>query len=182
MNTPVTTRQKILETAVSIVDTNGAAHLTIDAVAAAAGLSKGGVLYHFPSKRALLEAMLSLLMETSAQRLEKLREEPAAQQLPMIGPLIMAEQEQQPKQRAMALAILAAAAEDPSLLTPAKTYIADRFREAGSDTSDAQLAQILLLAAEGLRFLDMLNLLPDDITDRQQLFTRLLELSRNLPR
>ena len=60
--------------------------------------------------------------------------------------------------------------------------LADRFREAGSDTSDAQLAQILLLAAEGLRFLDMLNLLPDDITNRQQLFTRLLELSRNLPR
>ena len=65
MSNPVNTRHKILETAVAIVDTNGAAHLTIDAVAAHAGLSKGGVLYHFPSKRALLEAMLALLMDTS---------------------------------------------------------------------------------------------------------------------
>ncbi len=182
MSTPVPTRQKILETAVTIVDSNGAAHLTIDAVAAAAGLSKGGVLYHFPSKRALLEAMLSLLMETSAQRIQKRREESAAEEQPTIGPMIQAELEQQPKQRAMALAILAAAAEDPSLLNPAKTYIADRFREAGSDTTDPQLAHVLLLAAEGLRFLDMLNLLPEDIANREQIFDRLLQLSRDLPR
>ncbi len=182
MSTPITTRQKILETAVSIVESNGAAHLTIDAVAAAAGLSKGGVLYHFPSKRALLEAMLSLLMETSTQRIQKLREEPPAQEQPTIVPMIQAEQEQQPKERAMALAILAAAAEDPSLLNPAKTFIADRFREAGADTTDAQLAHILLLAAEGLRFLDMLNLLPEEIANREQFFDRLLQLSRSLPR
>ncbi len=182
MSTPITTRQKILETAVSIVESNGAAHLTIDAVAAAAGLSKGGVLYHFPSKRALLEAMLSLLMETSTQRIQKLREEPPAQEQPTIVPMIQAEQEQQPKERAMALAILAAAAEDPSLLNPAKTFIADRFREAGVDTTDAQLAHILLLAAEGLRFLDMLNLLPKEIANREQFFDRLLLLARSLPR
>lgn len=182
MSNPVTTRHKILETAVAIVDTNGAAHLTIDAVAALAGLSKGGVLYHFPSKRALLEAMLALLMDTSTQRLQKLREEPSARDQLTIGPMIKAEQEQQPKQRAMALAILAAAAEDPSLLNPARTYIADRFREAGSDTTDAQLAHMLLLAAEGIRFLDMLNLLPEDIANREHLFDRLLELAGNLPR
>ena len=182
MNSPTTTRQKILETAVSIVDTQGAAHLTIDAVAAAAGLSKGGVLYHFPSKRALLEAMLALLMETSAERIQKLREEPQAQLQPTLGPMIQAEQEQQPKQRAMALAILAAGAEDPTLLNPAKAFIADRFREAGSHTTDPQLAHILLLAAEGLRFLDMLNLIPEEIANREDFFDRLLQLARKLPR
>jgi AcrR family transcriptional regulator len=182
MSNPTTTRQKILETAVSIVDANGAAHLTIDAVAAAASLSKGGVLYHFPSKRALLEAMLALLMETSKARIEKLQGESVALAQSSIEPMIQAEQEQQPKQRAMALAILAAAAEDPTLLNPAKTYIADRFREAGSDTTDPQLAHILLLAAEGLRFLDMLNLLPEEIAHREQFFDRLLQLARNLPR
>jgi len=182
MSTPIPTRQKILETAVSIVDTKGAAHLTIDGVAAAASLSKGGVLYHFPSKRALLEAMLSLLMETSAQRIEKLREVPSGLEHPTLGPMIQAEQEQQPKQRAMALAILAAAAEDPTLLNPAKTFIADRFREAGSNTTDPQMAHILLLAAEGLRFLDMLNLIPGEIANREEFFNRLLQLARKLPR
>jgi AcrR family transcriptional regulator len=49
MNTAVNTRQKILETAVRIVDTQGARHLTLEAVAAEAGMSKGGVLYHYPS-------------------------------------------------------------------------------------------------------------------------------------
>ena len=176
------TRAKILETAVGIVDTQGAAHLTIDAVAAAAGLSKGGVLYHFPSKRALLEGMLTLLLETTSDHLANLRGDSSGAPGLAIVPLLQAEREQQPQQQAMALAILAAAAEDPSLLAPARNYIAERFRDAGSDTTDPQLAHMLLLAAEGIRFLDMLNLLPEGIAGRQALFDRLLDLSQTLPR
>jgi AcrR family transcriptional regulator len=61
-------RYKVLEAAVAIVAREGAAHLTIDAVAAQAGLSKGGVLYHFPSKRALLDGMLERLLDDSETR------------------------------------------------------------------------------------------------------------------
>ena len=46
----------------------GAGHLTLDAVAKCAGLSKGGLLYHFPSKDLLLEAMLTrFLSDIEAQ-------------------------------------------------------------------------------------------------------------------
>ena len=38
--------------------TSGAVHLTLDAVAERAGVSKGGLLYHFPSKESLLQAMV----------------------------------------------------------------------------------------------------------------------------
>ena len=41
----------------SVVDA-GSAHLTLDAVAQAAGVSKGGLLYYFPSKTAWLEGMI----------------------------------------------------------------------------------------------------------------------------
>ena len=37
---------------------DGAARSTLDAVAAEAGVSKGGVLYHFASKRALIDGLL----------------------------------------------------------------------------------------------------------------------------
>jgi len=48
----------MLNAAEAIVLENGARHLTLDAVASRAGVRKGGLLYHFPTKEALLRAML----------------------------------------------------------------------------------------------------------------------------
>ena len=50
-------RDKVLDTAEEIVITQGAAALTIDAVAKAMGISKGGVQYCFGNKEALIDAM-----------------------------------------------------------------------------------------------------------------------------
>jgi AcrR family transcriptional regulator len=43
-------RERILEAAYTVAERSGAAALTLDAVAAEAKVSKGGLLYHFPSK------------------------------------------------------------------------------------------------------------------------------------
>lgn len=56
--TPEQTRNKLLEAAAHIILTQGAAHLTLDQVAQAAGISKGGLLHHFPTKEALLIGLL----------------------------------------------------------------------------------------------------------------------------
>lgn len=49
---------------------------TVEAVAARAGISKGGVLYHFPSKDALAEAVLGRFSEVSAADLAAMRTDP----------------------------------------------------------------------------------------------------------
>ena len=51
-------RARILDTALAVADRVGAAHLTLDAVAAEAGVSKGGLLYHFASKELLLRGVV----------------------------------------------------------------------------------------------------------------------------
>lgn len=51
-------RERILDAASELVRELGAARLTLDAVAERAKLSKGGLLYNFPNKDALLLAML----------------------------------------------------------------------------------------------------------------------------
>ncbi|MCJ2089266.1 TetR/AcrR family transcriptional regulator [Methylobacterium sp. E-005] len=61
----------ILEAAAAVLLKGGARALTIDAVAAKAGLSKGGVLHHYASKDALIAALV-------ARELTRLREEIAA--------------------------------------------------------------------------------------------------------
>ncbi|OBZ16828.1 TetR/AcrR family transcriptional regulator [Bacillus sp. FJAT-26390] len=51
-------RKRLLVAASIIVREQGVEHLTLEAVAKAAGVSKGGLLYHFPSKDALINGMV----------------------------------------------------------------------------------------------------------------------------
>jgi AcrR family transcriptional regulator len=60
---PLDARTRILDAAAAIVQARGVAGLTLDAAARDAGVSKGGLLYHFASKEALLDAMLRRLAD-----------------------------------------------------------------------------------------------------------------------
>lgn len=55
---PPDARTRILDAAEAIVQSRGVAGLTLEAAARDAGVSKGGLLYHFASKEALLDALL----------------------------------------------------------------------------------------------------------------------------
>lgn len=171
-------RALILEAADHIVATTGASHLTIDAVAAAAGISKGGVLYHFPTKRALLEGMLARLLEQIEGRRTALRDDQAQGSGGAIVARIIDEHDQGPGERAMSRAILAAAAEDPALLDPARAAVRVAFDEAAAGSSPPELGWVLLLAVEGLRFFEMLDLMPMSEVERERIHRHLLELAR----
>lgn len=96
-------RERLFHAALSVALERGFGHVTMDAVARCAGVSKGGLLYHFPSKTHLIRALLARYAgEASGD---------AAQPLPAghgacggIDP--------------QAVAVLIAAAEKPSLLDP----------------------------------------------------------------
>lgn len=55
-------RDRILDAAAELVAAGDTAP-SLDAVAAAAGVSKGGLLYHFPDKRALLRGIIGRAVE-----------------------------------------------------------------------------------------------------------------------
>lgn len=61
---PKELRASLLSSASSIIVQNGIHSLTLDAVAKRAGVSKGGLLHHFESRQALLDA---LYMESLSQ-------------------------------------------------------------------------------------------------------------------
>ena len=60
------TRARIRVAAAKVIERDGAGHLTLEKVAAQADLSKGGLLYHYPSKDALLQGLLDHLLENRA--------------------------------------------------------------------------------------------------------------------
>lgn len=60
---PLLIRQQLLAVAARLAAERGVGAVTLDAVAAASGVSKGGLLHHFPTKASLLEGMLDSLLD-----------------------------------------------------------------------------------------------------------------------
>jgi len=58
---PPAAREKVLDSFQRLLIERGARETTLDAVAKAAGVSKGGLLYHFGSREALIEGLLARL-------------------------------------------------------------------------------------------------------------------------
>lgn len=67
-------RDRVLDSFVAIVCEEGERPATLDAVAARAGVSKGGLLYHFGSKAALVEGLCERLSDLSAIDVERMQD------------------------------------------------------------------------------------------------------------
>lgn len=59
---PIRLYQQLLESAAMIAGRDGIAALSLNAVAREAGVSKGGLLHHFPNKQALIYALFARLL------------------------------------------------------------------------------------------------------------------------
>ncbi|MUN64324.1 TetR family transcriptional regulator [Kocuria sediminis] len=76
MPRPPAARDKLLAAFEQLVLAEGERAATLDAVAGAAGVSKGGLLYHFPHRRALVDATLQRLEELLQLDLEAMAAAP----------------------------------------------------------------------------------------------------------
>ncbi|QIG52336.1 TetR/AcrR family transcriptional regulator [Nordella sp. HKS 07] len=56
---PTQVRRQLLEQAARLSLQEGLANMSLQGIATAAGVTKGGLLHHFPSKQALVEAMFT---------------------------------------------------------------------------------------------------------------------------
>jgi AcrR family transcriptional regulator len=65
------TRERLLEAAEWLTLRDGVAKMTLDAVSREAGVSKGGLLYHFPTKIALIGGMIERFIERFEGDIEK---------------------------------------------------------------------------------------------------------------
>jgi AcrR family transcriptional regulator len=59
---PDIVRRELVQNAITLAARQGLAALSLQQVAAAAGVTKGGLLHHFPSKLALVDAVFDQLM------------------------------------------------------------------------------------------------------------------------
>jgi AcrR family transcriptional regulator len=162
-----TSRERILDAAGELVSEVGSGRLTLDAVAERAGLSKGGLLYNFPNKDSLLQGMIErLIAEVTAEK-ESLRGSTCCgRNLEAHLSVSASLNKRCGKMRDIASGLLAASAENPSLLEPARKVIADEWHRLKATSEDVDAAMIAWLAVEGLSNLEMHDLSPVTPEDR----------------
>jgi AcrR family transcriptional regulator len=180
-----TRTDEILHAAMSLVLTKGVNALTIDAVARTAKLSKGGVLYHFPSKESLIAGMIAGLIAgfeaDVAKHLEKDNQFPGAftraYLRASLDPINPSAGDASTKLGLFA-ALSAGTAMDPKLIEPLQQGFVAWQKRLESDGISPVLATMVRVAVDGLWFAEVLNLGVPAKSIRRNLVTHLLELTR----
>ncbi len=174
------TRARIRVAAAKVIERDGAGHLTLEKVAAEAGVSKGGLLYHYPSKDALLQGLLDHLLENRAGLVDDLGSADEVSNAALLNGLIDADFDLPKDERIMAQGLIAASAENADLLAPAKQYVEALFEQLGASKATAATARTILLASQGLQFLELLGLLSLSVNERNEIRQHLKSLTQEL--
>lgn len=158
----VASRQRILDAAEKRLLRSGPGGLVLDAVATDAHVSKGGLLYHFASKEALIDGLIERMLAdfdavqdeiAAADRLEAGRRTRA-----YLASTVTDDGEPADNSAQLMAGILAAIDNDPERLAVIRRRFAVWHRRIAVDGIDPVDATIVRLAADGLWLCALLGL------------------------
>jgi AcrR family transcriptional regulator len=164
------TRRRLLDAAARVIRAVGPGALTLEAVAREAGVSKGGLLYHFATKEALVDALVADWLDRfEAEIADRAAERGWARAYAEACLASSADE------RATDVAVLAALVGDPARLEPVRRRYAAWQERLAADGGDVAGATIVRLAADGLWLADLIGLAPPEGDLRREVMARLAE-------
>ncbi|MBB4566175.1 TetR/AcrR family transcriptional regulator [Rhizobium leucaenae] len=176
---PLLVRQQLLEVAARLASEKGMTAVTLDAVSGASGVSKGGLLHHFPNKNTLLEALFDSLLERLDEAIEEaMRADPVPHGRFTRGYLraclALRDQPQETRDWAQVTMVLLS---EPQLRQRWRDWVRERSEEYVGTDSSADAA-IVRLATDGIWLADLLGSHDMDERAREKLVDRLIELTQ----
>jgi AcrR family transcriptional regulator len=173
-------RGRILDAAERVVGEVGAARITLDVVAQAAGVSKGGLLYHFPSKESLLEALAQRYVASMEQCIETAKGDLSElDQGRELKACILGLLQSAPRSKTigMGAALIATAANNLTLLEVIRERIAEHTAGLARSNADFARASIVTLAIDGLMLRESLRISPFTEQQRERIVQELLKIA-----
>jgi|HigsolmetaAR203D_1030402.scaffolds.fasta_scaffold00138_32 AcrR family transcriptional regulator len=171
----------ILHMAALIVRTEGADALTFDRLAERAGLSKGAVLYHFPSKDALLARLVEEYVQAVEGEIDRHRRQDGDRGAWIRGYLracFPGAGGAAREANELSAALTAAAAANPPLLDAYRRRQPAWGAAMTADGSDPALTLLLRLALDGLWYNELLGIETAGPEERAALLRLVENLSR----
>jgi AcrR family transcriptional regulator len=161
----LTPKDRMLDAAEAVVVRQGIANLTLEAVAAEAGISKGGLLHYFPNKDRLIEGMVTRCAEHwragSTEAYENTSEGPGRMARALLGHLGDARAWTLQCQQSSSAAF-AALAQNPRLIEPMRAVYSELRRRLTDDGLGPGVGETILVAMDGLWLNRVLGLAPVD--------------------
>jgi AcrR family transcriptional regulator len=185
-------RDKILDAAVQVALRDGIVAMTLDAVAREAGVSKGGLIYHFHTKDALLASMLEHFSANAKRALEaRMAADPASRGRwfrAFVHTIFASDSPSArpgpPSTTDMArflTAVLAASANNPHLLDGVRQNITQMRARLLAEGPNGMRQVALWPALYGLLLWQHLGILRPDDPLRQSMLDELLRLAEGPP-
>ena len=182
-------RDRLLDAAAGFVASQGIQNLTIEAVAAAAKVTKAGLVYHFKTRDDLLAALIERvvgeldMLDLRAQEARDAREaddsaKPLKSSMAELSKLTF----DMPEDRRLLLAnLLAATSLYPHLAGPVRDFFSRSYARVAQSGPDAGQVLALVVALDGIALLEVLNLHRFTPEQRQVLRDTLESAIRKLP-
>lgn len=172
-------RDRVLDAAERVAVRDGVVNLTLESVAREAQLSKGGLLYHFPSKAALITAVVERVagqcQAEQCQAVESDCSEPGALTRSYLAART---QPFDPKEEPIHAALLAAAGSHPQYLEPFRQRHRQWQALLENDGIDPAISTIVRLAVDGLCLGALLGMPMPREELRQRVIEKLIEMTR----
>jgi len=169
------TRNAILDAANRVLVEQGAERFTLESVATEASVSKGGLLYHFASKNALITGMMERSMALVDAALE---EELVRSNGDYLTAYIRASFRTTADPAQVSRAIQAAIVRDPALLNPLRERFERMQQEISQRAPSPELGLLVRLAMDGLWYAELYQFAPPDGEQRGALQTLLLKIAK----
>ncbi len=151
----------ILDAAEAVVVRDGAAHLTLDAVATVAGISKASVIYDYKSKQQLIKAVIRRRMRMEDERVQAATAAHGPVPNATINGLIAAAADGPPDHlRAVAVNLVSALAQDTESRGIIEQAYARTIAALAEGSTNPRSAILAFLALEGLKRLELHKLHP----------------------
>jgi AcrR family transcriptional regulator len=163
-------RDAVLAAAERVVARDGATRLTLEAVAAEAGISKASVLYDYKTKQALIKAVIEHRVSTEMSRLrafiDKEGDKPNAA---ILGRLAAADRRFSDAERNVALELSAALNQHQDLRRSIQNAFSQLLDEVERTSDHPRRARVLFLALEGLSLMECFGFCAWSEPERAQL-------------
>ncbi len=175
-------RERILDAAEVVVIERGVTDMTLDAVALKAKVSKGGLLYHFPSKDAMVEGMVlriaSIVQHRFGTELAREPEGRGRHARTLLRLMTDPKDSLFPRLQRVAAPLLAAMASNPKLLDPMRQFFKSVHEGMLKDGLPSDRSWLVLAALDGLKFWRIFGVLQPseaDLAGLRLLLTHLIE-------
>lgn len=155
-------RDRVLDAAEAVIVESEGRGFTLDSVAERAGVSKGGLVYAFPSKDDLIAAALARELRRFIVAWEAKADPDDKSSVGMLTAYIAEIQSQEETHLRTASLLMTALSNAPAVSEPARKFYRAIFKHFNGDTERGRDIRQAILAIEGLFFLRGLGLVDSD--------------------